>query len=186
MAVCAASLGFNKIVFVTAATYFGNLTATAGTNGATYTQTLTGVAGGNADCQLEAGQAGLPGTYKAWLSDSLGNSPATTFNQSTVPYVTLDTNLTTVAPNWSGIISGTLTNPIAYYPNGSSALDASWTGTAANGTPTGANCNNWTDDTVSYSGLTGQNAQTVYPWTDANTYPCSAPSYSFNLYCFQQ
>jgi collagen type I alpha len=190
MAVCAASLGFDKIVFVTNAMYPGNLTASAGTNGATYTQTLTGVAGGNAVCQLEAGQAGLPGTYKAWLSDSVGNSPATTFNQSTVPYVTPDTNLTTVAANWTGLISGTLTNYIAYYPNGSSALNLNsdiqevfWTGTAANGTPTGANCNNWTDDTSSYNGLTGVNVYTYYPWTDDNTYSCS---YTVNLTCFQQ
>ena len=42
-----------------------------------------------------------PGPYSAWLSDSLGNSPATNFTQSNTPYVTPDPLLTHVAENWA-------------------------------------------------------------------------------------
>jgi hypothetical protein len=197
MAVCAASLGFDKMVFVTVGTYLGNLTATAGTNGATYTQTLTGVAGGNADCQAEANAAGLPGIYKAWLSDSLGNSPSTTFSQSTVPYVTPNSGLTHVAENWSGLTSGNIENTIAYTATGGAVNDASngiWTGTLATGLPAPNSCTNWTDGTLpTDTGSIGEGAP-PYPTTnsywsyDAGASPdnCAGLYGPFPLFCFQQ
>ena len=39
---------------------------------------IGGLAAADAICQTEAEEAELPGTYKAWLSDS-GNSPSTRF-----------------------------------------------------------------------------------------------------------
>jgi len=197
MAVCAASLGFDKMVFVTVGTYLGNMTASAGTNGATYTQTLTGVAGGNADCQAEANAAGLPGIYKAWLSDSLGNSPSTTFNQSTVPYVTPNSGLTHVAENWSGLTSGNIENAIGYTATGatvSNALNGVWTGTLATGLPAPNSCTNWTDGTLPLdTGSTGVgapphnliNSDWSYD-TSAAGNECAGQYGLFPLFCFQQ
>src|ERR1035441_9806877 len=86
LAVCAAALGWSKIVFVSANQYPTNLGGTAPYHAA---------------CQAEAGAAGLPGTYKAWISTGATNdNPAATFNQSTVPYVQPDSTLTEVASNW--------------------------------------------------------------------------------------
>jgi hypothetical protein len=192
-AVCAATLGFAKIVFLTTGTYLGNLT--------TATQTMHGVAGGDADCQAEANAVGLPGTYKAWLSDSLGHSPSTTFNHSSVPYVMPDANLTKVADNWSQLAASAttpLSHPIASFANGSSAplYVPVWTGTNADGTPnTSHTCINWTSTSHGDNAQAGVNAYTNHEWTDylgafSGYMDCGYSSGNMDqaphLYCFQQ
>jgi len=159
-AYCAAAPATPKIVFVTANTYEGN---------------LGGVAGGNAKCQKEASAAGLPGTYSAWLSDSLGNSPATNFTQSNTPYVTPDPSLTHVAENWAGLISGTLEAPIVFFANGSTAEHDSvyvWTGTNVDGTPYGSNCTNWTDGVITDTGIVGWTNSSGNGWTEFSVIAC--------------
>jgi hypothetical protein len=163
----------------------------------TFTGNLGGVAGGNAKCQTEATAAGLPGIYKAWLSDSLGNDPAATdaFTQSTVPYVMPNSNLTQVAANWSGLVSGTLEAEIDYAANGTLLTQYSqtygvWTGTNSNGTASAQNCSNWTDGTsgtgkgdlgipLDYTSGGWSYAQTINP-------NCSGQYGNNALYCFQQ
>lgn len=160
--------------------------ATAGT----YNGNLGGVAGANAICQAEANTAGLPGTYKAWLSDSLGNSPSTTFSQSTVPYVLTDGH-TQFAANWSTLITGTISNNITLTANGTPTTTEShfWTNTNDNGTPTDNNsaqsCGNWTD--ITDAAQTGTNFGATALWTvdAAAPYGC-APATPVGLYCFQQ
>jgi hypothetical protein len=176
-----------KIVFDTNATFIGNLTATAGTNGATYTQTASGVAGGNADCQAEAAAAGLPGTYKAWLSDSLGNSPAATFSQSTVPYVTPDPGFTQVASNWTQLTSGTLSAGIDYTAGGNFIEEGNyvWTGSNANGTPSTNNCNNWTSTSNNDIGDQGNITDTGSTWSLSGNEPCGGDILD-HLVCVQQ
>jgi hypothetical protein len=49
-----------------------------------YAATLGGLSGADATCNSLAASAGLPGTYKAWLSDS-ASSPSTRFTQATFP-----------------------------------------------------------------------------------------------------
>ncbi len=76
-----------KFVFVTSSGFFGN---------------LGGTAGGNTDCNNAASSAGLPGTYKAWLSTATtGDNPASSFTPSTIPYVLPDN--TQVAANWTAL-----------------------------------------------------------------------------------
>ena len=73
---------------------------------------LGGLAGADAICQTRAdspGSLAAPGTYKAWLSDATA-SPSTRFTQATVPYKLV--NGTTVAPNWAGLVDGSLDAPI--------------------------------------------------------------------------
>jgi hypothetical protein len=180
MAVCAASLGFAKLVFVTNATYQGDLTSA--------TQPLTGVAGGNADCQAEANAAGLPGTYKAWLSDFLGNYPATTFTHSTVPYALPNQNLDQVASNWAGLTSGAnLLHLIDVSAQGATTDNqAAWTNTDISGHPNTNDCNNWTQSAHGeYLGQVGDLTLLTYDhgWTNSSTNWCDPV---FALICFQQ
>ena len=179
-AYCAAAPTTPKLVFLTKNTFNGN---------------LGGVVGADAKCQTEAEAAGLPGTYKAWLSDSLGNSPSITFTQSTVPYVTPDPSLTHVAENWSGLVSGALEAEIDYAANGTLLTKYSetygiWTGTNPDGTASAQNCSNWTDGTsgtgkgdlgipLDYSNGVWSNAPTLNP-------NCSSQYGSNALYCFKQ
>ena len=95
-ATCAATEGFQNLVFATANSY---------------TENIGGITGANAIAQAEALQKGLPGTYLAWLSDST-KSPSTTFGQSVVPSVRPDSSFTQVAANWTALVSGTIDNPI--------------------------------------------------------------------------
>ena len=56
----------------------------------TFNGDLGGVAGADAKCQAaaDAPLSIVPiGTYLAWISDAIGNSPSTKFSQSTLPYV---------------------------------------------------------------------------------------------------
>ena len=171
-AYCAAAPATPKIVFVTANAYAGN---------------LGGVAGGNAKCQKEASAAGLPGTYSAWLSDSLGNSPATNFTQSNTPYVTPDPLLTHVAENWAGLISGTLEATIKILADGTTSLgNFVWTWTSPDGTPYNSvkNCANWASNDTFDTGYIGNENLFDSNWTlYGHPLTCSGNA---DLYCVQQ
>jgi hypothetical protein len=159
------------LVFVTSTTHLGS---------------LGGLTGADAICQQRALAASLPGTYKAWLSDST-QSPATRFVQSPGPYRRVDG--VTIAANWADLTDGTLAAPITVAETGA-VFDAlilrSWTHTLANGTAGGVlnvHCNNWTTDSNGVSGDEGQVAATNDNWTDFGSGTCNN---DFHLYCFQQ
>ena len=117
---CKALVGSVKFVFVTV--------------GITYNGDLGGLAGANAKCQAEAAASGLPGTYKAWLSDFAGNSPSTTFTQSVVPYVNTDATGSQVATGWNGLVtSGAST--IAAIGGVAFTTPNTWDDTLMDGTP---------------------------------------------------
>ncbi len=180
LAFCAGSLGFKKIVFVTTTT----LSADFG-----------GVTPANSECQSEANNAGLPGTYKAWLSDSLGNSPSVNFTRSAVPYVLPNASLTQVAANWTSLTASPseLTSPIDVTAAGNtlgSTIEV-WTGTNPDGTadltpygyPTN-NCFNWGSTNNANYGVAGLTNSDSPTWTLFSEYPCGTGA--FPLYCFQQ
>jgi len=168
---CESSLGFAKILFTTDNSYTGN---------------LGGVAGANAKCALEATAAGLPGTFLAWLSDGT-TSPSATFVQSLVPFVRADTAGTVIAPNWTGLTSGTLTNTIFSDATGTSLGSAGldiWTGVNANGTASTTNCSGWTSASGSVAGTIGGQLITNSGWTTFFTgQACSGTGH---LFCVQQ
>ena len=147
---------------------------------------LGGLAGADAICQHRANAVNLPGTYKAWLSDST-QSPATRFVQSPGPYRRVDG--LTVADNWNDLIDGTLDAPITVAETGVVFGDLglrSWTHTLANGTAGGVlnqHCLNWTSDLNGDEGDEGQVAATNDNWTDFASGTCNN---NFHLYCFQQ
>ncbi len=140
-----------------------------------------GLAGADATCNALAASAGLPGSYLAWLSDS-AQSPSTRFAQTSEIYTLVDG--TVVADGWSDLVDGSLDAPIRRRADG--VLDSGttvWTGTATDGTPTGTNCSNWTNSTISMSGLSGSAQATDALWTVAATRVCNATG---RLYCFEQ
>jgi hypothetical protein len=128
----------------------------------------------------------LPGTYKAWLSDST-QSPASRFVQSPGSYRRVDG--VTVADNWADLTDGTLDAPITVTETGAVFDDLglrSWTHTLANGTAGGVlnqNCLDWTSNDNGQNGDEGQVAATSDNWTDFASGTCNN---DFHLYCFQQ
>ena len=181
-AYCAAAPNTPKFVFVTANTFTGN---------------LGGVAGGNAKCQTEAAAAGLPGTYNAWLSDSLGNYPAATdqFTQSPQPYVKPNPSMTVVANSWTQLVSGALENDPDTTATGVGLPEGTpvWTATTNLGTSFLAqhgvvpNCTNWTDSSSTDAGGDGwidyPGSWTKSPGVGGGTLGCSGTA---QIYCFQQ
>ena len=144
---------------------------------------LGGLPGADARCQNFATNAGLPGTYLAWLSDSSG-SPASRFAQSSVPYVRVDG--VQIADDWADLTDGSLDAPISLDETARSLNVIVWTGTDRNGklseVPSlDASCSDW--NSTSSTGLYGGSDDTNPAWTDKGVSNCSSALY---LYCFEQ
>jgi hypothetical protein len=134
----------------------------------------------DAFCQQSADNAGLPGTYKAWISAAT-DSAADRLVHSPTPYVRTDG--VTVASNWDDLIDSQLSAPIQIDESGNDAGDRFvWTGTEPDGSyDTSDSCGSW----VNVSGITsaGESNQTASVWTVATFEPCSN---NHSLYCLQQ
>ena len=171
----------SRFVFVTSQVYDGN---------------MGGLAGADAQCQMLASNAGLPGTYKAWLS-STQESPSTRFTHSQVPYVL--PNGTKVADNWADLTDGTLDwridrteagDPVPPTPdvgcNNIYTDQAVHTGTSSNGTLYDANytCENWSNGFQAY-GLWGR-SDTINGYWSAWCAKSTACQRDLPIYCFQQ
>jgi hypothetical protein len=144
---------------------------------------IGGLAGADFLCQDLAESAGLPGTYKAWLSDSTA-SPSTRFVRSKGPYVLV--NGKRIADNWQDLTDGSLDIPINVTQTGSKAADSTsvWTYTKADGTAIDANtntCGNWAAATG--DGDVGSDTSRNATWTDNGAAACNTGQH---LYCFQQ
>lgn len=179
-ATCEAALVSSKIVFLTSSIHAGD---------------FGGTAAGNAICQTEAQNAGLPGTYKVWLSSSVtGDNPAATFTRSNLPYVLPDASLTQVASDWTTFASSTHSHDIDVLANGTSGAGELtfphvYTGTTAAGGATANNCSNW-----SFGSGRGTNAGdggcavtgncSVSDWSDDTSH--IACNVSTPLYCVEQ
>jgi hypothetical protein len=136
-------------------------------------------------CQQRATDAGLSGTYKAWLSDEF-ESPSLRFSQSAAPYVLTDGTL--VAAGWSDLTDCTnpncLHHPINLDENQAPAAgDYAWTGTTETGEVDLAEgtCVGWTS--TDYGGGAGR-VESIGSWTSIlyGRY-CGL---SLHLYCFEQ
>jgi len=166
----------SKLVFVTSATFDGN---------------LGGLVGADAICQAAADNAvpPLPGIFRAWLSDNSGSSPSTRFTQATVAYQLR--NGTTIANGWADLTDGSLTAPINVTENGGlpGGSTGVWTNTSTTGSAglcCGASCSDWTSSI--FDGFTGGNQGawdlSFAGWTDTNAgVPCDSLRH---LYCFEQ
>ncbi|PZP56060.1 MAG: hypothetical protein DI586_04885 [Micavibrio aeruginosavorus] len=157
-----------NIVFVTSATYTGN---------------LGGLSGADEICQKHANAAALPGKYMAWVADSSG-SPSTRFYQSTVPYRLVD-GTTTIANNWADLVDGGISSSISKNETGATVAGGGvWTNVASNGTVQGANsCSMWTEPTAAANSRQGTSNLITSSWTNNGNDTCPNAK---RLYCFQQ
>jgi len=156
----------------------------------TYDGNLGGLSGADAKCQGLAAAAGLPGAYRAWLSDAT-SSPSSRFVPSGGPYRLV--NGTTIAANWTDLTDGTLLAPIDVTETGGGlgATATAWTYTAFTGHAYGDDnhCQNWSTNvgvpnTIPIIlGSAGDAPNTDSTWTHVASIPCS---FSYHLYCFQQ
>ncbi|MCA9612852.1 MAG: hypothetical protein KC586_08880 [Myxococcales bacterium] len=141
-------------------------------------------------CQAAAEAAGLPGTFKAWLSDS-EVSMAARSTHATVPYYTLGTTERRVlARDWADLIDGITLAPV-YTETGAIAPGASgrtWTATDADGTGRGPSCNDWTSTSSGVTATTGYATAAgrvgVANWSTYGS-PVACNN-SFRLYCLEQ
>lgn len=164
-----------------------------------HTGDFGGLSGADAFCQSSAMNAGLSGTYKAWLSDSTG-SPSTRFTPSSVPYRLVDG--TTIASDWNDLTDGTINTPInldEYGNAASSSMVFSFTmtdGTAGVFQSASSNCyggdchcNDWTNANGQGSptpgSAVGQTSKSNDDWTDYSYYNGCGPT-GQPIYCFEQ
>jgi cysteine-rich repeat protein len=154
-----------------------------------FIEEIGGLDNADALCNTYAMNAGLPGTYKAWLSDGVA-SPSTRFTHHQVPYKGTVNQMIPIAPNWNGLVDGGLDAAIVYNELGMSlpeGVECSvgtqvWTGTQPNGTPHVAHCEGFTSTqavaAVGFAGGTGPQWSICNPMAN-----CAAAA---RLYCFQQ
>ena len=167
-----------KRVFVTKASYTGN---------------LGGLVGADAKCQTSANAAGLPGTFKAWLSDNTG-SPSTRFTRPTnAKYELVDG--TVIATGWADLTDGTIASAINLTEYGVAPVSTgiacwpfpaiAWSNTNGNGAQasSGSSCSNWTSTSGgSYWGSTTETSGGAWSaWCNGGI--CSWTAF---LYCFEQ
>jgi hypothetical protein len=177
--ICDAAI-LGKLVFVTSQTY---------------PATFGGLAAGDSICQGLASSAGLPGTYKAWLSDDT-TAAVSRITPSPVPYVRPDGVL--VANSFADLIvharsaifvTERCTPPPQREAGGAcpAAPYLVWTGTLDNGSRNiGDNCSNWTDSGPQLRGGSAAPADVAY-WSSYCAGSGSGVCAGFALlYCFQQ
>jgi Protein of unknown function (DUF1554) len=149
---------------------------------------LGGLTGADAQCTSLAQTAGLPGVYKAWLSDET-TSAKNRLAHSSIPYARVDGVV--VANDFADLTDGSLLAPINITQNGSPVSGGGftvfvWTGTTADGsTIAGRTCNNWTDATNAFNAASGGPGSTSGSWTNAQNLGCAGFG-SDHMYCLQQ
>jgi len=107
---------------------------------------LGGLEGADQKCAQAAQAAGLPGTYKAWLSDH-AISADSRLSHSSAPYKLTDG--TVIAKDWADLTDGTLSAPIHLSEAGTEPNTGRqpWTNTTTNGAVLDARgtrvCDDW-------------------------------------------
>jgi hypothetical protein len=148
-----------------------------------FTGNLGGLAGADAKCQSLATAAGLPGTYKAWLSDSL-TDVKTRVTQSTSQYILIDG--TVIAASYVALTSGTIAHAIDLDETGTHVASDVFTDSNPNGVATEVDplftCNDWTADNT-LIGEVGRSDAKTKSWTEDGDGLCQSPS---SIYCIQQ
>lgn len=147
-----------------------------------YTGNLGGLSGADIRCQTLADSAGVPGTFKAWLSDDT-SAPTDRFDTSFGGVYEL-VNGTSVAHGWKDLTDGSLENAINATEKNSTLDTIVWTNTTPMGQPLGAvHCAGWTSALLAQKGWYGFSSQNDTTWTDAlEGISCGGP---FSVYCFE-
>ena len=165
----------NKKIFITDTLKQGNIGTTA--------DALTSADG---ICQTEANIAGLPGTYKAYISTSSINAKDR-LTHSNDKYVLVDGSV--IAINWDNLVSSkllALLNKKADGTNVAGFLDAYWTGSTFGGIAyNGFTCNDWTDASYNYRGIFTK-IEDQYLETPNSIYWSNSCAVPYRLVCIQQ
>jgi len=166
-----------RLVFASSGSYTGDLVTEAENMGL---GPANGLEAGDMICQKMAEDAGLEGTYMAWLSDS-GNSPSTRFNQSSAAYLLVTG--TKVADDWDDLVDGSIDAAISKDATGANGANSNhWTGTLADGTPSAAFCQDWISSSDQDSAAWGRGAAGG-TWTQQAFASCDS---TLGIYCFEQ
>jgi hypothetical protein len=151
----------------------------------THDGALGGIAGADAICQAEADTNNLPGTYRAWISDDSGVSPASRFVHATGKYVLVSG--TVIADNWTDLTDGLLYSAIERTASGDFApSSAAWSNTTDDGEMIDPpqTCNNWTSGASFDAGNVGDVlASTAWSQALIGSFSCD---WQWRLFCFQQ
>lgn len=139
---------------------------------------LGGLAGADGICAARAAEAGLPGTFLAWLS-SPDISAGDRLSHAGIPYARTDG--VEVAADWQDLVDGALAAPIDRDEHGEPVSGDVWTGTLASGGRADLTCAGFADPDD--SGVCGASDATGPTWTDNIRPPCTS---GLRLYCVQQ
>ena len=162
--------GCERTVFVTSVEYNGN---------------LGGLDGGDQKCAMHASDAGLPGTYRAWLADGTG-APIDRFSKDSAGYLLLDGG-GSVATGWADLVDGMLARELNVNERGSfnAGQAVVWSNVSPEGRRTSdASCSNWTDGDAGTPTSHGQPGDVSTGWTQNG--PTGQCYNTFGLYCFEQ
>lgn len=158
-----------------------------------------GIEEANRACQREAEEAGLPGTFLAWISgNSILSSPYYRFEYSTDPYVRVDGKK--IAENWIDLTDEELNVPINVCSKGHDYEERLyvWTNTTPQAQIIGRldvhTCNNWTEakphdwtGIYAYRATFGMSNATDRFWTDSEqSANCDSDVMDMHFYCVQQ
>lgn len=146
---------------------------------------IGGWAGADKLCAAAKNTAKLEGDFVAWISvfGGEGTSPNQRLRLER-KWRRLDGTL--VANGFGELGSGRLLAPISIDENGKPAAFGTsvWTGTGANGFPTGDTCSGWTTGPVLRDiGTIGTATESEFRWSNAASVDCTQ---SHRLYCFQR
>jgi hypothetical protein len=152
---------------------------------------LGGLAGADMLCAQQAAAAGLPGSFRAWLSDA-NSGPFDRFSRATVPYVLPDGK--PIADDWEDLRLMGPSLPIDMTAAGVT-LDAAndarvWSGSGPDGRSEDFNgasnfCSGWSRSSIddfTYVGKLRERGNKS-DWTMGSFLPCTGDGL---LYCFQQ
>jgi hypothetical protein len=161
---------------------------------AKFTGNLGGLAGADIKCNAAATAAGLPGTYVAWISDSVTTASDRLgagrgfVRTDGLPFA--DTVKGTAALD---LVEGKVFYPITFTEEGialasvaspTPSTDFVYTGTNAAGTYGGSSCTNWTSGAPAMFGGAGSPFAGSVAWTNlGTTAECNT---SGHLYCFRK
>lgn len=151
-----------KLVFATSTTHNGN---------------LGGLVGADSICQTRANNAGLGGTFKAYLSDTV--TPAKSRIANVGPWSRVDG--TVVFP--TATVTSVPSSDLDVDENGEAGKKGLvWTGSSLGGVSASDNCDDWQN--TGNSGVSGYAASTDQ-WADDGSggSPCNLGG---RLYCFEQ
>lgn len=153
-----------------------------------------GVLKGDSICQDLANDAGLGGSFRAWLSDPT-SSPATRFTRDGGSWIR-NGDRALIARDWADLTDGTIGATISTTERRVTptfSTTHALTGTTTNGTSatfsggqTNTHCSGWTSTSNTFSGTRAEGGNfTMSNWTNASNNPCGTLM-NARLFCFEQ